>query len=279
MDMNAHSEVELRFSCSNLPNMDVMSKTDAFVVIYLQNSQGIIELGRTEVVYDNLNPEFSKGVHLTYHFEEIQTIILKVYDEDSKGIQDLNKHDYIGECAFHLGSLMSSYGQSLSYNLKGPKGGQIKVFAEEIAACNDYLIASFAGHKLKNTDGWFAKSDPFIVIRKIREDNQFVQVWKSEVVKNNLNPQWKPSNISVQVLCNGDYDRPLRLEIYDWDNDGTTTYMGGLQTSLRQILEVGKTKGQFNVIEEKKTTKEEKLPKLRYIRSKSCTNYSYSKLS
>merc|ERR1712146_566375 len=152
---------------------------------------------------------------------------------------------------------MASYGQNLTFKLLRGNGqhGSIKVYAEEIASCNDFLVTSFAGHKLKNTDGWFAKSDPFIVIRKSREDGQWVQCWKSEVIKNNLNPQWQFANISVQSICNGDYDRPIRIEIYDWDNDGSTTYMGGVQTSLRQVLDISTQNGSFNVIEEKKQQK------------------------
>ena len=35
----------------------------------------------------------------------------------------------------------------------------------------------------------------------------YTVVHKTEVVRNNLNPTWKPFTISVQALCNGDYDR------------------------------------------------------------------------
>jgi hypothetical protein len=35
MDLNAQSQIELRLSGRNLPNLDTMSKTDAFAVVYL----------------------------------------------------------------------------------------------------------------------------------------------------------------------------------------------------------------------------------------------------
>lgn len=38
-------------------------------------------------------------------------------------------------------------------------------------------------------------------------------------------------------MCNGDYLRPLRLEIWDWDRDGDHDCMGRLNTNLQGLLE------------------------------------------
>ncbi|CAN0583971.1 unnamed protein product, partial [Ectocarpus sp. 12 AP-2014] len=40
-----------------------------------------------------------------------------------------------------------------------------------------------------------------------------------------------------QALCNGDYLRPLQLEVWDWDRDGDHDCMGRLKTSLQGLLE------------------------------------------
>ena len=37
---------------------------------------------------------------------------------------------------------------------------------------------------------------------------------------NNLNPRWKMFTISVQALCNGDPNRPIEIEIFDWEKNG-----------------------------------------------------------
>lgn len=34
-------------------------------------------------------------------------------------------------------------------------------------------------------------------------------VHRSEVIKKNLNPQWKPFTLKARVLCAGDYDRSV----------------------------------------------------------------------
>ncbi|CAM9627798.1 unnamed protein product, partial [Laminaria digitata] len=57
---------------------------------------------------------------------------------------------------------------------------------------------------------------------------------------NDLNPLWKPQETSIQVraaLCNGDYRRPLRVEVWDWDRDGGHDAMGSVTTSLQGLLE------------------------------------------
>ena len=57
------TKVELSFSCTDLLDMDVFSKSDPFIVLYMntgytpQSNAGWVKLGRTEVIYDNLNPK------------------------------------------------------------------------------------------------------------------------------------------------------------------------------------------------------------------------------
>ena len=54
--------------------MDVFSKSDPMVVIYLKpfGSQQYQEVGRTEAIQNTLNPKFTRKVKLTYLFEEAQ---------------------------------------------------------------------------------------------------------------------------------------------------------------------------------------------------------------
>lgn len=39
----------------------------------------------------------------------------------------------------------------------------------------------------------------------------FTVVHRTEVVKKNLNPQWRPFTLKARVLCAGDYDRLYAL--------------------------------------------------------------------
>lgn len=45
-----------------------------------------------------------------------------------------------------------------------------------------------------NTDSWFDfwdKSDPYLKFLKIRSDNTFIQAGRTEVIMDNLEPNWK----------------------------------------------------------------------------------------
>lgn len=48
----------------------------------------------------------------------------------------------------------------------------------------------------------------------LQEDGTtWLPVYKTEVVANNLNPNWKQINIGAAQLCNADMYRPLRLRV------------------------------------------------------------------
>jgi len=214
------------------------------------------EIGRTEVVYDTQNPDFATTFKVDYHFEENQMLTIKVFDEDKKGSKDLRDHDYAGMITITLGQLMGSNANCISKKIMGGPNskGFVAVRAEEVTSCADQIMLQLGGKGLKNCDGWFGKSDPFIVISRMNEDGTWTVVWKSEVVMNDLSPIFKTSQIQVQKLCNGDYHRPLKMEFFDWDSDGGHDTMGFVETSLASIIEsVGKPSGNMAVTYKNKT--------------------------
>lgn len=66
--------ITVSFAMENLPNLDTFSKTDAFIILYELKKQGSrimkVRRGRTECIYDNLNPQFVTSFDLDYYFEE-----------------------------------------------------------------------------------------------------------------------------------------------------------------------------------------------------------------
>ena len=73
---------------TDLPNLDTLSKTDAFLILYEIKKQGTknirVKLGRTECIYDNLNPHFVTQFEVDYHFEENQQFLIEAYDMDDE---------------------------------------------------------------------------------------------------------------------------------------------------------------------------------------------------
>ena len=180
---------------------------------------------------------------MSYFFEEKQELVVRFYDVDAyvdgrrkqEPHPDLNKHQFVGQASFQLGSVMGARGQMLVANLNDPakrskKCGQVVVRAEEEAGCADVVHARFFARKLDNKDGWFGKSDPFIRISRGATDGGYQEgqlglsgwkpVFTSEVIQNNLSPTWAPFSLLSQKLCGGDPLRPLLLEVFDHDKDG-----------------------------------------------------------
>ena len=55
-----------------------------------------------------------------------------------------------------------------------------------------------------NTDSFFDfwdKSDPYLKIKKIRTDNSQVVIHTTEVIQNNLNPNWRQFYLNYYRLC------------------------------------------------------------------------------
>ncbi len=55
------------------------------------------------------------------------------------------------------------------------------------------------------------------------------------LTQDNANPSWLPVEISSGKLCNGDWSRRLRFEVFDYDFDGDHDYIGEFVTTLEEM--------------------------------------------
>uniref|UniRef100_A0A8D2LKK9 Copine family member 9 n=1 Tax=Varanus komodoensis TaxID=61221 RepID=A0A8D2LKK9_VARKO len=205
------------------------------------------QFGRTEVIDNTLNPDFVRKFVLDYYFEEKQNLRFDVYNVDSKTC-NLPKHDFLGQAFVALGEVIGSQRGRLERPLTGVPGkkcGTILLSAEELSNCRDIVTMQLCANKLDKKD-FFGKSDPFLVFYRSNEDGTFTICHKTEVVKNNLNPVWQPFSIPVRALCNGDYDRTVKIDVYDWDRDGSHDFIGEFATSYREL---SRAQSQFTVYE------------------------------
>eukprot|EP01135_Chromosphaera_perkinsii_P003560 Nk52_evm18s248 gene=Nk52_evmTU18s248 len=235
------SKVELSVSCKNLVDLDTFSKSDPVCVLFLRTKSTWKEIGRTEIIWDNLNPEWEKTFHINYVFEEVQELKFEVYDAEGK-TNDLSKYDFIGASTMTLSSIMVSPGQVQRKPLqligKNKDRGVIVVHGEEVQDLAYTLHFQFSGLKLDKKD-FFGKSDPFLEFQRSREDGSFQVVYRTEVIKKTLNPNWKPFSVLLQQLSNGDNDRPLKVVCKDWNRSGDHDLIGHFNTSIRELVDGG----------------------------------------
>jgi vacuolar-type H+-ATPase subunit F/Vma7 len=75
-------------------------------------------------------------------------------------------------------------------------------------------------------------------IWRVREDNTWVQIHKTEVIKKSLDPRWNPFTLKMQTLCNGDHRRPIQFKIFDYDGDGKPgELIGEVQTTVKELMD------------------------------------------
>uniref|UniRef100_A0AAQ4PJ12 Copine-3 n=1 Tax=Gasterosteus aculeatus aculeatus TaxID=481459 RepID=A0AAQ4PJ12_GASAC len=249
------TKVALSVSCENLLDMDTFSKSDPLCVL-LMNSSGPhwCEIGRTEKIQNCLNPKFSKPFVIDYYFEMVQKLRFEVYDIDSEN-QSLQEADFLGELECTLGQVVSSkkLTKPLVMKDKSPAGkGTITICAEE-RTDNRVVEFEVSGRKLDKKD-FFGKSDPFLEFYKQAETG-WQLAHRTEVVKNNLNPMWRPFRIPLQSLCGGDVEKSIKIDCYDYNNSGSHDFIGSFATTLAQIQQASQTYAEFECINSKKKQK------------------------
>lgn len=244
MDYQSDREkVELFISCRSLKNMDVFSKSDPQVILLLKTpSNQWREHARTEMIKDNLNPNFTKTFQLDYIFETQQHIRFDCIDIDSK-----TSFDFIGSVTTTLGHIVGSKNQMVVADLmdkNGKKAGKLIVRAEKVGNCRETVNMKIKAKGLADLH-FFHKTSPFIRLLKISEDGLKLKVHETENYHSNLNPIFQTFELKLQKLCNGDHLRPIRLEVWDYSSDGTHKQVGELDFTIHQLVNENKREFQL----------------------------------
>lgn len=245
-----------------------MGTSDPMLVAYgiAVNGQEV-ELGRSETIPNTLNPKWVYHLDIEYRFEEIQPLRFVIFDVDSNYKEKssdkmkLQKQDYLGEMKTTLSEILASPPHVLTRPLLGgmrnnalmsPRGvltvraekvvtevNGVKIVPEEV----EFVLSC---RSLENLE-MFSKSDPILRISKWQPDNTFSPVHQTEEIPNNLNPTWKPFQLTLQQLCNGDKHRQLLIECFDYNNNGKHKLIGSVTTTFNQLLETSQVRNSLTL--------------------------------
>ena len=229
------SRVELSISCRGLRDLDIVSKSDPQVFIYIRDSyhDKYHEVGRTEMIRDTVNPDFVKKVILNYNFEMVQKIRFEVWDIDPVG------KDFLGGMDTTLADIVSFKGRQFIKPLIGKNRnlncGLMIIVCEEVVANKQILSLQFNAHDVRK--GFMNhKRDTFLQIYKSNEDSNYSVVHKSEVFRNSSKPSFKAVNLKVSTLCNGDLDRSIRIDLMKWRLNGDHRLLGSVFTTVNAMI-------------------------------------------
>lgn len=252
------SKIELRIECRKLLNKDITSKSDPCAVLFMHQRGQWAEIGRTENVKNCLDPNFAKCFSVDYMFEEVQKVKVAVYDIDNT-TPKLGDDDFLGQVECTLGQIVaaSPFRKPLVKKDGKPAGeGQILIRSQEVKEGGEVIQCAFKARKLENKD-FLGKSDPYLEILCNNADGSWTVVHRTEVVKNNLNPHWRPFQLPLHSLCGGNKSKPIKLDVYDWDSDGSHDLIGGFTTTVDELAASQHGK-EFPCINQEKKAKKKK---------------------
>lgn len=245
------TKVELTMSCTNLLNLDIASKSDPYCLLSMkekwQDNLSWRQIERTETIDNCLNPQWAKKFVVDYKFETIQDMRFEIRDDDSGG--KCGKFQVLGVFETILSDIVSHSGIQFVGKLTSSLAqdcGEIILVAEEVSVCKKIVEVEFKAENLKR-QSWLKSNNPFLVISRSNEDGSYSVVKRPGTIESTLstnpiwkliqstrNPAWKLS-IHLTSLCNGDYDRGIKIDCYDRRLNGNHKLIGSCVTSLRTI--------------------------------------------
>lgn len=100
-----------------------------------------------------------------------------------------------------------------------------------------------------------SKSDPFLEFSRIMPDGQVQSVFRTEVIKNDLNPKWRPFEVKASRLCGGDHRAPIKVDCLDYESKGSHELIGSFETTVAELMEGASREQRWPVINPKKKAK------------------------
>jgi len=235
-------KVEISIHATQLKNVAGTFKgtSDPFAVVTQMTTQPGEKpkvLGKTEVVKNNLSPQWTTVFTTDFELGVPVKVAINVFDEVKKG-----SNKGMGSAVFDLGECLGARGNVKAKKLR--KGGTL-FCAVRKSQGSGMLRLKLKGSKLKNVEGGlFGKSDPFFeASRKVNSAGSLTwdNVYRSKHLKNNLNPAWETAIIPLSTLCNGDLDNPVQIAVYDHEGSGKHVSMGMMETSVNGLVRAAKS--------------------------------------
>ena len=176
-----------------------------------------MKIGMTEVIMDNLNPEWVKQIDVQYNFEVREIYKVEVYDiDDFNNLNNFSSHDHVGSLEFSLHEVVTQRDQTLSRPLickdrAEGKSGLIKISGEEKKIGNSQEVVM----KPRATFSQVSGMNFFLVLKQSGQQS-WKPVYKSEI-KGQFNKgfEWNVLNLLTSDLVNdNNIDMAFKIEFY-----------------------------------------------------------------
>mmetsp|Transcript_17172 Transcript_17172/g.25380 ORF Transcript_17172/g.25380 Transcript_17172/m.25380 type:complete len:602 (-) Transcript_17172:792-2597(-) len=266
--------LQLSLSAKGLSNLSgAFNKSDPFAVVTVRGESADkppVIVGQTEVVYNNLQPQWSTVIFLDgYKFGLPYYVEVGVFDFEAKEVgkteRDLSQqsseegrvitsnestrnllragklpHKVMGTALFEIGQLLGARGNLASKSLQ--TGGVLFAHIEpsRTDGAHGSIRFQLRGLNFANTRSLGRKCNPFFTLyRKVDTPTgaTWNSVYRSNVVKSNLSPKWNVATLNLEVLCNGDMSRSMKVVIMDHKRGGRHAFIGEFETTMQRFID------------------------------------------
>ena len=62
-------------------------------------------------------------------------------------------------------------------------------------------------------------------------------IFRSQYILNHLNPLWDEFTLSLEELCYGDLNWPIKFTVYDYNNNGVHKEIGEFETTIQEMAQ------------------------------------------
>ncbi|OMJ88357.1 hypothetical protein SteCoe_9773 [Stentor coeruleus] len=194
------------------------------VLFYDPKTLRFNECFKTTPCRERVNPQWEAKIELNYYFDSKQDLRFS--------IEDTSDHT-IGIFDTTLGQIVSQ--NEAIGNLEGDsRNGIIKISAKELKNAHEKVSIRLRAHNVDKMD-LFGKSDPYFIFYKQGKSEPWTQIYKSETIKNTLDPQWKPFELTFTTLCNNNPSLPLKIECWDYDWSSKDDFIGACEINFHQL--------------------------------------------
>ncbi|CAD8187578.1 unnamed protein product [Paramecium octaurelia] len=225
--------IELFLAARQLPNLEFFSKSDPYLELYyLIPGQQEVFLGKTEVADCNLDPNWEQTFNVEYQPELTQILKFQIFDQNRMG------REFMGDAQTTIKDILQQKNSLISLQIKKfeKEAGILICKAVKFKESNHFVQWQFSGINLKKMDGIFGKTDPFLKFYLFTE-GVWCHVYQTEYLKDNLNPQWKQFEVSLQRLCFNDENKKFKVECVDKHEKGKyNQIVGSFETTIDEIF-------------------------------------------
>lgn len=229
------SKLELSLSCSDIPRMDVMSKSDPFCIAYIRAGEDCWEkLGKTETIYDTHECKWARKFYISKLCMVGSAMRFEVYDRDSE--RDVVKdHDFIG---YTEGKpVLQMFDDEVSHNKmeigRHGKDGKLGFLYLTLDWIERPLINYNVTFQVELEYSMRAKMF-YQVMRKTFSDSQYIVVFRSKLLDKDQT-QFASATLRLSQLSAGCSSRMFRIELFQFHPMGRSKVMGYFKTTVDEL--------------------------------------------